>query len=132
MANKTQFMSVLRQVASTVTRSSQDFQNREGHRGIRLYLDINGVTGTNPTLDIRLQGKDRVSGNYVNMPGCTFPQKTASHADTTVSLTVYPGIGETNQETISDVLPETWRVTGTIGGTDTPTFNYGISAELLP
>jgi len=112
--------------ARTVTENSDDIKNL-GFRGVTLYLDITAASGTTPTLDIKLQTKDPVSDGYVDMPGAAFAQKTGAGSDT---LTVYPGVGETANRSVSDVLPEDWRIVSTIGGT-TPSFTYSIGAVYL-
>lgn len=109
-----------------------DFLNLE-HRGIVLYLKLGAVSGTNPTLDCKVSAKAPFTDDYVDIPGASFTQKNADDANSTFSLTIYPGIGETANESISDVLPGVWALTFTVGGTDTPTFNdISITGYLLP
>ncbi len=101
----------------------------EGHRGIELYLDITAVSGTSPTLDIKLQGKDETSGKYFDVPGAAFAQKTGTGQAT---LTIYPGIAESANVSVSDILAGMFRFVATIGGTDTPTFTFSLGANLKP
>lgn len=100
-----------------------------GRRGIRLYLDISAESGT-ATLDVKLQGNDQLSDDWVDLAGAAFAQQSAV-TSTAISLTVYPGIAETNNVSVSDVLPTVWRVVATVGGS-TVTMTFTVRAELLP
>jgi hypothetical protein len=113
--------------ARTATVNGSDVNNWR-HRGVRLWLDITVVSGTTPTLDVKVQSKDHISGKYVDIPSAAFVQKTATGSD---DLLVYPGVAETANRSVSDVLPKTFRVVATIGGT-TPSFTFSLSGELLP
>lgn len=117
---------VLSLAARTSTTNSADLTNLFA-RGVRLHLDIDAASGTTPTLDIKVQAKDSLSGNYFDIPGAAFTQKTAAGTD---DLTVYPGVAETANETVSDVIPRTWRVVATIGGT-TPSFTFSVGASYV-
>lgn len=99
-----------------------------GARGIRLYLDITAETGT-ATLDVKLQGRDSAgSGDWFDVPGATFAQKSATGSD---DLVIYPGIAETANESVSDVLPSWWRVVGTVGASTADTLTFSVGADLL-
>ena len=110
----------------TATENSSDME-QIGFKGVRLFLDISAVTGTTPTLDVKVQAKDKLSGNYIDLTGAVFAQKTSTGTD---YLTIYPGIGETANEAISDLVPNTWRAVATIGGT-TPDFTFSLTAEYI-
>lgn len=112
-------VSVFGSAARTATANSDDIDNYAA-RGARCVLDITAASGTTPTLDVKLQSKDPISGKYVDLPGAAFAQKTATGTD---DLTVYPGVAETANETVSDVLAGVWRAVATIGGT-TPSFTF--------
>lgn len=117
---------VLPSVARTVTANSDDLVNTQ-YRGVRLFLNISAASGTSPTLDLKVQSKDPVSGSYVDVPGAAFAQKTGTGTD---DLTIYPGVAETANETVSDVVSRTWRVVATIGGTS-PSFTFSVGASYL-
>lgn len=128
-------MSITRNTSRTVLASAA--RNPSGNsaeqenivsRGVKLHLDITSVTGTAPTLDVKLQAKDPVSGSWVDIAGAAFAQKTATGIDT---LTVYPGILVAANVSISDVLPKEWRAAYTIGGTATPTFTFSLGAQYV-
>ena len=100
----------------------------EGHRGIELYLDITAASGSSPTLDIKLQAKDPTSSKYFDVPGAAFAQQVTTGQ---AALTVYPGIAETADVSVSDILPGVFRFVATITGT-TPSFTFSLGANLKP
>ena len=112
--------------AETVT-GSVAFRNDVGAKGIHLVLDITAASGTTPTLDVKLQRFDETSGKYVDLPSAAFAQKTGVG---TADLTVYPGIAETANVSVSDVLSENLKAVWTIGGT-TPSFTFSLGGTLL-
>lgn len=94
-------------------------------RGGAAILDISSTSGLLPTLDVKFQRKDTVSSDYVDIPGAAFPQQTATG---TTMLTIYPGIGETANESVSDSLNGTIRASTSISNT----FTYSLSLEEIP
>ena len=66
--------------ARTSTTNGTDQTNRYA-RGVRLLLDITVASGTSPTLVVKVQSKDPVSGNYFDLPGAAFAQKTTTASD---------------------------------------------------
>jgi len=124
MSNKP--VTVLASAARTATTNSDDQQNLDAH-GARFYLNITAVSGSSPTLDVKVQAKDPVAGGYFDIPSAAFAQKTSTGSD---DLTVYPGIAETSNETVSDVIPRDWRVVATLGGSS-PNFTFSLGAHYL-
>jgi hypothetical protein len=120
-------VTIFASAARTATANSAD-QNSSGAKGVHLVLDITVATGTTPTLDVKVQRKDAESGKYVDIPGAAFAQKTTNGID---DLVVYPGIAETANRSVSDVLSEEWRAVATIGGT-TPSFTFSLAGSYLP
>lgn len=112
--------------ARTATANSTDQVNYNA-RGILLILDITAVSGTTPTLDVKVQYKDPVSAAYVDIPSAAFAQKTATGTD---SLLLYPGITSTANRQILTVLSRTWRAVATIGGT-TPSFTFSLGCSYV-
>lgn len=106
----------------TATTNSNDQQNL-GRRGLRLVLDVTAISGTSPTLDVKLQAKDFASGKYIDITGAAFAQKTATGTD---DLVIYPGITSTANRRVSDVLPREWRIVATVGGT-TPSVTFSLA-----
>lgn len=119
---------VFASAARTATANSTDQTNYAG-RGVICLLDITAASGTTPTLDIKLQYKDSVPATdiYVDIPGAAFAQKTAAGTD---SLTLYPGIAETANRSVSDILSREWRAVATIGGT-TPSFTFSLACTYV-
>ena len=108
--------------------NNSDDQTNDGYRGVQLVLDYTAESGTSPTLDVKVQVKDPVSGNYVDLAGAAFAQQNAVGTN---MLTIYPGIAETANVTVSDGLAKTWRIVGTVGGSDTPTVTASVGATML-
>lgn len=119
---------VFASAARTATANSTDQVNYSG-KGVVCLLDITAASGTSPTLDIKLQYKDTVpaTDKYIDIPSATFAQKTAAGTD---SLTIYPGIAETANRSVSDVLPRDWRAVATIGGTS-PSFTFSLACTYI-
>ena len=87
-------------------------------RGAKILLNVGAVTGTSPTLVARVQISLDNGTTFVDMPGAV----TASIVATgTYLLTIYPGMTAAANSVVNDVLPRTWRLAYTIGGT-TPSF----------
>lgn len=112
--------------ARTASGDGSDLTNRNA-KGAVVTLDVTAATGTTPTLDVKIVAKDALSGKYVDIPGASFSQKTGTGTDT---LVVYPGVAETANRSVSDVLPRTWRVSWTIGGT-TPSFTFSVGVSYV-
>jgi len=100
-------------------------QTNVGYKGISLVIAMGAVTGTTPTCVIKMQSSVDGGTNWVDIPGAT----TASLTATGVwGIDLYPGQAVTagttttgTKATASGILPRTWRVVWTIGGT-TPSF----------
>ena len=110
---------------TAATTNSADLANYNA-RGVRLFLNITAATGTTPTLDIKVQAKDSVSGTYHDLTGVAFAQQTTTAS---LDLVLYPGATVTANRSVSSPLPRTWRLVATIGGTDTPTFTFSLGAS---
>ena len=114
--------------ARTSSENSDDQVSPDGARGVRLYLDISARSGTSPTLDVKVQAKDSLSGNYVDISGGAFAQKNATGTD---DLIIYPSVAAVSNRRVGDHIPRDWRVVGTIGGSSTPTFTYTVLCQYL-
>ena len=121
---QTIFASALRGTANSGT-----IVTPEGYSGVNLILDIPGKAGTSPTLDLKVQAVDSISGEFRDIPGAAFSQHTAEAND---ELIIRPGIAETANVSVSDAIPAKWRLLGTVGGSSTPTFTYSVSADFIP
>lgn len=94
-------------------------------RGVQVVVDITAISGTAPTLTVKLQGKDAASGKYYDLL-----TSAALSATGTTLLTLYPGAAATANVSSPQVLPATWRVIGTVGGT-TPAVTATVGASLV-
>lgn len=122
MPKTTVFIGLITAAAATTTQTTED-QTNKGHRGVKVVLDTTTVGSASLTLTI--EGKDRHSGKYF-----TLLSGAAVSTDTTNVYTVYPGLTAAANVTVSDVLPETWRVKVTAGNANAATYKVG--ASLLP
>ena len=100
-----------------------------GARGIIIYMEITAVSGTSPTLDSKVQAYDALGDVWHDITGAAFAQKSGTGSD---YLTIYPGIGETTNEAVSDVIPALIRVHNTIGGSSTPTVTFTLGGVFVP
>jgi hypothetical protein len=107
--------------ARTATFNGEDFADLSGSNGM-FVLNITAVSGTTPTLDIKLQLKV-AAGLYIDIPGAAFAQKTATGTD---YLIVHPAITVVANKAVSQCLGDVIRAVSTIGGT-TPSFTYTLT-----
>ncbi|MHB8388156.1 MAG: hypothetical protein ACYDBH_01085 [Acidobacteriaceae bacterium] len=94
------------------------------NRGVTLFINVSVMTGTSPTLTVTIEGKDPVSGQYY-----TILESAALDAVGFSTLTVYPGVAVTANQTASAPLPQNWRVTTAVAGT-TPAVTATVSGCL--
>jgi hypothetical protein len=92
-------------------------------------MEITAVSGTSPTLDSKVQAYDALGDVWHDITGAAFAQKSGTGSD---YLTIYPGIGETGNEAVSDVIPAFIRVYNTIGGSSTPTVTFTLGGVFVP
>ncbi len=85
-----------------------------GAEEIVAVLDVGAVSGTTPTLDVKLQESATSGGTYTDIPGATIPQVTNSNHGLTVSYK--PNVGGRLRFV---------RAIATIGGT-TPSFTCAV------
>ncbi|TAN40579.1 MAG: hypothetical protein EPN22_17240 [Nitrospirae bacterium] len=96
--------------------------NRHEGSTVAIYLDITAVTGTNPTLDVKIQcSPDNTTwfdpaSTAANRDSLAFAQKTTTGTD--VKL-------------VPNVACRYIREYHTIGGTSTPTFTYSVKADII-
>lgn len=95
--------------------------------GAEFMLDISAVSGTTPTCVVKVQARDPISGNYVDVPGAAFASQNATG---TTRLVVHPAITASANVAVAQTLPERFRAVATIGGT-TPSFTFSLSVRPL-
>lgn len=103
--------------SSTVT--SREF-DKEWTRGCCVYLIVSAITAA-PTLDVKLQGNDPLSGGWVDVTGGAIPQQTGTG---NTFFTVYPGVKK-NDNAANITLPKVFRWVAVIGGSGDITFSMG-------
>lgn len=97
---------------------SEDMHNF-GARGVDIF--VNTTSTTAGTVTVKLQKKDPNSGTWFDIAGAT----TTTIADPADEyFTVYPGIAETANVSVSDHLGLIWRVHATVA-TAAVTFSVG-------
>ena len=113
--------------ARIATVSSADFGN-DAWRGGVFTIDVTAASGTTPTLDVKLQSKDPASEKYSDVPDAAFAQITTAAG--LAVLVVYPGVTETANVSVSDIVPVVFKFVATITGT-TPSFTFSLGASLI-
>lgn len=111
--------------ARTESVNTADFNNPTA-RGIILFLNITAASGSAPTLDLKIQDRDHVSGEYTDIPGASFAQKNTTG---NFALVVYPGITDSSNAAVSMVVPRTFRIVCEIS--DGASFTFSLGGELL-
>lgn len=95
-----------------------------GNRGIKAFLDVTAAPGAD-TVQLIVEIKDRVSGKYVQVLA------GAARANTgTDVLTVYPGVTPAANVSVSDVIPDFYRVR--VAHSAGSNFTYSIGVVELP
>jgi hypothetical protein len=92
-------------------------------RGVLVFINISAITGTSPTLTVSIKGLDSNGNAY------TILQSAALTATGLTVLRVYPSLTAVANTTANDIIPVSWRIDTTIGGT-TPAVTAKISANL--
>lgn len=119
--------SASRSAVLTATTNSDTVQNEDEARGVRLVLNVTAASGSSPTLDVKLQRYDDTSANWIDLPSAAFAQKTGVSND---DLVVYPGVAETANRSVSDVITSRWRAVATIAGSS-PSFSFTVTGEYI-
>jgi len=84
---------------------------------LALTLSIGAVTGTTPTLDLKVQSSATSGGTFVDVPGAVWAQKAAAAADTVDKITID-----------LDACQRWIRIVATIAGTS-PSFTMSVNAH---
>jgi hypothetical protein len=120
-------VTALSSAARTATTSSAD-QTNYNARGLAVFLNVTAASGSGG-LQVRVQGKDPVSGNYFNLNAAP----TAITATGQYAYALYPGAATAAgdvQQTTQQVLPRTFRITVTHGDGSSYTYSVGYSLIL--
>lgn len=111
-ANIVELAPVLRRT-STLTGGAVDVSKYAGY-GQMILASAAAAAGTTPTLNVKLTHCDTSGGSYTDVTGAVFAEVTDS-ADSTQMVQVE-----------MDSLKKFVKVVGTIAGTATPTFDFGV------
>lgn len=85
--------------------ANKNFDLPDDAKGAIFVLDITAETGT-ATLDVKIQFYDEVSGKYIDVPGASFAQRSATGTN---QLSVYPGLTASANVAVSQCLTKTLR-----------------------
>ena len=102
---------------STLTGSAVDLAGYDGPAHIILQCEAAGA-GTNPTMNVKIQHATASGGTYNDVSGLAFAEVTETDSTQMISCQV------------SD-LRQFIRVVGTLGGTSSPSFTFGVSMVAL-
>lgn len=105
--------------------NSPDFSFDVPMAGAVFMLNVTDVSGTSPTLDVKIQRKDTASGVYQDVTAGAFAQATGAIADT---INIYPG----GTSDAPEPLGKVFRAVGTVGGSATPTVTFSLMASGAP
>lgn len=120
---------LLSSAARSVTLATGQQYKTPRWRGVHIIVDVTAVSGTSPTLDIRVRGFDRFVSAYHNLNA----DPTDIIAAGTYSYQLYPGAsGGAVTQVTGLALPPLWDTNNTIGGTGTPTFTYSETGYYMP
>ena len=106
----------------TTTQTQQDQMN-EGHRGLRVVVDV--TTPGTGSITVTIDELDQVSGKYV-----TLLTSAALTTTATTVLRVFPGATVTANASANDTLGATWRIKVTHNNANAITYSVGF--VLLP
>lgn|SRR3990167_1624923 len=101
---------------STANGTGVDIRDYTGR--IEVTLDVGAVSGTTPTLDIKIQESDTSGGTYTDIAGAAFTQVTASNVIASIGVDI-------------DAVKRYIRAVATIAGTS-PSFACGVNARGIP
>lgn len=113
--------------AKTLTGASAAAITNNSGTGVILFLNVSAISGTAPTLDVKVQVQDPVTLSWFDLPGAAFPQRTSV---STAMLEIFPGLVDVAGVRAGRALPRTWRLAWTIGG-PTPSFTFSVGAQYL-
>jgi hypothetical protein len=94
-------------------------------KGLSLILNVSAVSGTTPTMDLKVQRMDEVSGVWFDVTGASFAQVTGV---TTALLSIFPGAPAAANSTVNSIIRSRYRIAYTLGGT-APSFACSVSAS---
>lgn len=103
----------IRPVTATATTTGSAVDTK-GYNSAAVILEVGTVSGTTPTLDVKLQECATSGGTYTDVPGAVFTQVIATGSSQILRI---EDLGVTRKRYLKAV--------GTIAGT-TPSFAFGV------
>lgn len=116
-----EYLTIFPSGTRTASEDSQDYST-DYARGLVATVSVSSIAAG--ALTVKVQGKDRISGTYWDILA-----SAPILASTDRQLRVYPGLTASTNLTVSDVLPETWRISVVAAS---GTASYSIGASLIP
>lgn len=90
-------------------------------RGAEFFVNVTAVSGTTPTMTVQLQ--ESYNGTNFRDVDTTNAQTASITANGIYKFVVYPGVTTAANAALNSILPRTFRLAWTIGGT-TPSFTF--------
>lgn len=118
---------ILSSAARTTDTDSSQLQLTT-QRGIRLFIDITAISGTGPSLTVKVQVKNPLSNGWVDLQDAT---TAALNAVGLTTMSVYPGMNQSANVRISTAMSSDFRVRCTIGGVGT-SVTFSVHGVKLP
>lgn len=94
--------------------------------GLTLFLNCSAVSGTTPSLAVKLQVLDEISGTWMDVPNASFPAITATGSAT---LTLFPGAASVANVSVNQTVRNFYRAAYTLSGT-APSFTFSVGAQV--
>ena len=115
--------------ADATTGINIDTTKPDWARGAIVYVDLSASAGTTPLLDLKLQYQDPSGADFTDIPSCSIVQIAGTGNKV---LSVYPGIAETANISVSDILPNLVRIVITTDRTTgNETYTYTVAVDWL-
>lgn len=116
---------LINHVAASAGAASAD-QLNVNSRGVQVGVNITAGTGTSPTLQVIIEGKDAASGTYYTLLASAAIAATPGFT----LLSLYPSLTAVANSVANQVLPRVWRVRTVIGGA-TPAVTATVGASVI-
>ncbi len=116
-------ITILASAARTAAVDTADFTNIN-HRGVVVVVDVTADPAS-AAVTFTIQGKDTLSSSYYTL----LVSAALATVDVTTDLVVYPGCLAVTNRVANLPLPRIWRVSITVGNSNS--FTYSVGASLI-
>ena len=117
-------------IATNTTTYSRDIYS-EGYKQAYFFLNVTAISGTTATLDNKIQGKDPVSGNYVDIPLFVFLQCTLAQGAQIRMMTLRRAGTTVPGVLVLGELPPIWRWAYVTAAGATCNVTFSLSAQMI-